>query len=286
MSSLFALFLAAVSVDVALEVDAGVSLPLRELLVARIAQDGHRIISDDRARAAVVLSVSTSSIAHTISSARGDRTCDVSVVALSDQAIVRLEVAQRASLAVERAALDCAAPARVPFRSTESFVLLSAPRTLALELAARAGGLWRSGGVDPLFAAELSLIHTEGWTLTGALEVSPSSAERLRIVELTGLIGAGYTRRLSSDVSVGAAVLVGGLAHHFRRDASGLHTDMVAVARASSTHAIAAHTAIHLSFSGGFYSGQREHKIGDRVLWSRGAARLVASLGLAHRFDL
>lgn len=166
-----------------------------------------------------------------------------------------------------------------PLVATRSSTTAGAP--LRLGFTAGAGAWIRSGGVDPALTVGAQLARSG---LGGRLDVTVVPATRGTVGVTEVLIAGGP--RLAWDLgerwSFAASLRAGALLHAYDVDGStsGLHVDFSADVLVEAGLRLGEHLGLRAAVGPGFASRQREHLLGEAVLWSRGPLRLGLTLGL------
>ncbi len=177
------------------------------------------------------------------------------------------------------------APSRDPPRSPErppvGIARDEAPAVFELALSASAG-LWiRGDDVDPTLA-----LGARAGTdrLSGRLDVVLVPATRSPVGAYDLLLAAGprIAWSLGDRLELALSVRAGALLHTYDVEGStaGTHVDFSADAGAELALRLGAHLRVRAAVEPGFASREREHLLGEAILWARGPFRLGLTLGL------
>jgi hypothetical protein len=149
------------------------------------------------------------------------------------------------------------------------------------------GALARSGGADPLINLNARLAKRTGFFPEVALSAVPSNARGLTVFEIGLGVGPGAIVELSSELSAYGALLAGMSLHTFHLSGhdSGIRADWVLSVpiglRWLASEGVALEGGVRLGLAG----SAREHRIGDDLLWRRGALSGGFFVGIAYTFD-
>ena len=172
--------------------------------------------------------------------------------------------------------------------ATVSTATVASPRRSARELAvdARVGALGRPLALDPLVELELRWLPWRGVAAGPVVWLASSGAvEPLPILELAAGGGVGGSWSVADDVDLGAALVLGGLAHGWRYsgDDAGIAFDALLAAPLTlgwTPAWLGGAWGASLALTPGALTRSRTHQIQGVASWERGALFLGISAGL------
>jgi hypothetical protein len=159
------------------------------------------------------------------------------------------------------------------------------PRAVATS--AGLGVIARAGGTDPMLALSARLAHTTGFCPQLRLTLVPSTVRQLTVFEIGATIGPGAAIALLSDVFVEGSLLAGMSLHAFRvaEADSGVRADWQILVPVSVRWAVDDNFGIEGTMTAGVSGTDREHRIGDEIVWHRGVFSAGVVFSATYRFS-
>jgi hypothetical protein len=285
-----------VGVSAAGVADGRVVAPLRQMLAARLGEEGFRVVPVDAEPDVVVgvllgssdcllrAALSTTSLARHISS------CDAGT------ADARLELVQKATELVRTVYRQAPIPqppassapaslAAAPSPTAPSAVIaVTAPPTQEASGREVAAGLdMRLHGtqVDPVVRVGVRIRRDDDWALHLTSGLSTAGSEGVSVNEWDGLVGYGRSLAEGGRLRLEATAFVGGLMHHFADGSgSGTRFNAMGALALSGTVRASRHLAIELRVAPGVVRTQYRHVVGNDVIWTGSWWRVDAGIGL------
>jgi hypothetical protein len=278
------------ALDVGVQAEAAVDgttvAALREMLAARLKEEGWEVVPLDAAPDVVVsLSLEApdcllSATLPTASAVRRVRGCQTRT------ADDRLELVQKATELVRRTCRreETPPPPVEPAPSDPLTVTMAAPRPAppaAPEVYTGADLRFRAGRVDPVVRVAGRLALEPPWALQIGAGVTEASHDTVTVTEGDLVMALG--RRLAEvgrvriEGSAGAGVII----HRFSAtDETGTRFDVLGVAALDVTAPLSRHVGLAMRIAPGISRTEFTHLTGNTVAWSGGRLRLDAGVGL------
>lgn len=286
----------------------GATAHLRELLGARLVQEGFGVVSVEQAPGLMV-SVEPANGGCLIRAKLAAKTLERRVPECAiELAEDQLEIVQKATELVRAAEFRIASLATPLTRTTaaasvaqssdrEEPVLTSAPPLASPprsglaspgerghgrpELSAGLGALIRSPHVDPFLRVGAALALRPWLGLETSSGVSHSTGGQLDVIEAELLVGPDVRWSPGENLRLEAALLGGGLLHHFSpANGSSNRFDPLALATVTGRLALSDGLVGELRVGVGLSRTQYDHVVDNEPVWSRTRFRSEVSLGL------
>ncbi len=276
-------------------------LKLHERLVLRLVQEGFAVV-DKGAELVVTLSGDAEALQVVVRS--GDAQSQRTVMfGTTPPAEVQLELIQKVVMlvrALSPAAAQTVEPATTEPESAspngsserdasdESDGWRQVPERW-VQLDVGAGVMVRGGGADLMMRLGARFAVLRDWGVLADLNISPSGADALTVLEWSLLGGLSYRVPLASLLTLDVGAQLGPLFHHysFSRGSgndTGLAVDFNAALPVTMTIWPVPVLGVMLRATPGITSASREHRDQQGVLWSRGLLRGVFGAGIALQF--
>jgi hypothetical protein len=271
------------------------ALALEQRVVLRLAQEGFAVVTRPAEPAILLrLRVLADRVVIEDAAAPAARHREVMTADEPVRELTHLEIAQKiVELARASRALLPPSTSRPAAPVTAASAPPSpppAPAAWEWELAGGAGGLVREGGTDAQAGLEARAGGTSGWGLRAAAFFTAAGGGAVTAREGQLQLGAGRRVRVAGGFELEAALLAGGLIHHYTladetaRSPSGTRPDfLVSLPVIASVWGWQHTLGLALRLAPGLSGRSREHTADGQALWRRGLLRLELGVGLVGR---